>query len=63
MKFAAIVGTNADFSYNRLLLQYMKKHFKQLADIDVLEINQLPEFDQDLPMRNSPWPFGNSSRL
>ncbi len=49
MKFAAIVGTNADFSYNRILLQYMKKHFKQLADIEVLEINQLPAFDQDLP--------------
>ncbi|WP_243676915.1 NADPH-dependent FMN reductase [Secundilactobacillus collinoides] len=49
MKIAAIVGTNADFSYNRLLLKYMKKHFKQLADIDVLEIAQLPAFDQDQP--------------
>lgn len=47
MRIAAIVGTNADFSYNRLLLKYMKKHFKQLADIDVLEIAQLPAFDQD----------------
>ena len=33
MKILAFVGTNADFSYNRLLLRFMKKHFKQMADI------------------------------
>lgn len=65
MKIAAIVGTNADFSYNRLLLKYMKKHFKQLADIDVLEIAQLPAFDQDQPYEEQSmevWKFKQTVR-
>ncbi|MCI1983563.1 MAG: NAD(P)H-dependent oxidoreductase [Bifidobacteriaceae bacterium] len=47
MKLTAIVGTNADFSYNRLLLQFMRKHFWQLADIEILEVSQLPAFTED----------------
>lgn len=48
MKLTAIVGTNADFSYNRLLLQFMKRHFWQLADIEILEVSQLPAFTEDI---------------
>ena len=49
MKLVAIVGTNADFSYNRILLQYMKWHFRMAADIEILEVKQLPPFNEDLP--------------
>lgn len=49
MKLAAIVGTNAKLSYNRKLLYFMKKHFKQAADIEVIEIGDLPPFAKDVP--------------
>lgn len=49
MKLAAIVGTNAKLSYNRKLLYFMKKHFKQAADIEVVEIGDLPPFAKDIP--------------
>ena len=48
MKLVAIVGTNAELSYNRFLLQWMRTHFAGTADIDVLEIGQLPAFNEDL---------------
>lgn len=51
MKILALVGTNASFSYNRLLLKFMKKHFKQMADIEVCEISQLPPFSVDVPLK------------
>lgn len=50
MKILALVGTNANFSYNRLLLKFMKKHFKQMADIEIYEISQLPPFSVDVPL-------------
>ena len=50
MKILALVGTNADFSYNRILLKFMKKHFRQMADIEVSEISQLPAFGVDVPL-------------
>lgn len=46
MKFLAIVGTNSDRSTNRKLLQFMQKHFKTQADIEVQEIKDLPAFDE-----------------
>lgn len=46
MKFVGIVGTNAEFSFNRLLLQYMQKHFAETAEIEVLEIQDMPLFDE-----------------
>ncbi|MCG4778490.1 NADPH-dependent FMN reductase, partial [Eggerthella lenta] len=49
MKFVAIVGTNADFSYNRILLHFMKKHFWRMADIEIAEIKDLPAFSKDVP--------------
>lgn len=57
MKLVAIVGTNADFSYNRLLLQYMQKHFQAMADIKILEIDQLPAFSIDEPLDMKVWSF------
>lgn len=46
MKFIAIVGTNAKKSYNRKLLQFMKKHFESKAEIELLEITDVPMFNQ-----------------
>lgn len=48
MKFIAIVGTNASFSYNRKLLWYMKKHFNAQAQIEVVEITDVPLFCEDI---------------
>ncbi len=50
MKILALVGTNAKFSYNRILLKYMKKHFRQMADIEIYEISKLPPFSVDVPL-------------
>ncbi|WP_056987842.1 NAD(P)H-dependent oxidoreductase [Secundilactobacillus paracollinoides] len=46
MKLAAIVGTNADTSYNRTLLTYMQRYFAAEIDIDILEIKDLPLFNE-----------------
>ncbi|WP_390408966.1 NAD(P)H-dependent oxidoreductase [Lacticaseibacillus jixiensis] len=63
MKLTAIVGTNADFSYNRLLLQYMQKHFAQMADIQILEIDQLPPFSVDTPQDMAVWKFKKAVQM
>lgn len=41
-KFIAIVGSNSKKSTNRELLKYMKKHFQATAEIELLEIKDLP---------------------
>lgn len=46
MKFIGIVGTNSDRSTNRLLLQFIQKHFSDKAEIEVCEIKELPAFDE-----------------
>lgn len=46
MKLVAIVGTNSDRSTNQKLLKFMQKHFSDKADIEVLEIKQLPAFNE-----------------
>lgn len=46
MKLAAIVGTNAPQSYNRKLLQYMQRHFSAQVEIEVLEIDGIPLFNE-----------------
>ncbi|MGF3065991.1 NADPH-dependent FMN reductase [Facklamia sp. P12950] len=45
MKLVGIVGSNAEFSSNRLLLQYIKRHFAEYFELEILEINQIPMFD------------------
>ncbi len=53
MKYLAIVGTNSDVSTNRMLLQFMQKHFLSRAEIELYEIKALPAFnepeDSDIP--------------
>ncbi len=46
MKLVAIVGTNSERSTNRKLLRFIAKHFADKADIDILEIKDLPAFDE-----------------
>lgn len=46
MKLVAIVGTNSGRSTNRKLLQFMAKHFANQAEIELLEIKNLPAFNE-----------------
>ena len=46
MKLIAIVGTNSKKSTNRQLLQYMQTHFADKADIELVEIKDLPVFNK-----------------
>ena len=48
MNFIGIVGTNASFSYNRKLLWYMKRRFKDQATIEIQEIADIPLFSEDI---------------
>jgi len=41
-----IVGTNSDQSTNRMLLQFIQKHFKEQANIELCEIKDLPPFNK-----------------
>lgn len=46
MKLIAIVGTNAEKSYNRRLLHYIEKHFVDKAEIEIAEIANIPLFNE-----------------
>lgn len=54
MKLVAITGTNAKHSYNRLLLQFMAKHFANKAEIEILDIDQVPMFNETDDQTDSP---------
>lgn len=45
-KFIGIVGTNSDHSTNRQLLQFMKNHFSSKAEIEIVEIKDMPVFNK-----------------
>ena len=46
MKFIGLVGTNSKRSTNRQLLQYIQKHFADKAEIELVEIRDLPVFNK-----------------
>ncbi|HEM3485158.1 NADPH-dependent FMN reductase [Streptococcus suis] len=46
MKLLGLVGTNSARSTNRKLLQYIKQHFADKADIELVEIKDLPVFNK-----------------
>ncbi|WP_407891669.1 NADPH-dependent FMN reductase [Lacticaseibacillus sp. N501-2] len=48
MKFVAIVGSNANHSVNRQLLQFMQRHFDQ-DQLDLVEIKDFPMFNENHP--------------
>lgn len=53
MKIVGIVGTNAETSYNRLLLNFIAEHFKKEIDVEVLDIDEVPMFNQSDDQTNS----------
>ncbi|WP_119327080.1 NAD(P)H-dependent oxidoreductase [Companilactobacillus musae] len=53
MKLVGIAGSIADQSYNRTLLNFIAKHFEGLVDVEVLDINDVPMFNQDNDQTNS----------
>lgn len=46
LKIAAIAGSNANHSYNRMLLEFIARHFSN-DDIDVIDIRQVPMFNEN----------------
>lgn len=51
LKFIGLVGTNSKKSTNRQLLQYMQKHFAEKAEIELIEIKDLPIFNKPADMQ------------
>lgn len=54
MKFIGIVGTNARKSYNCQLLTYMQTHFQDQAEIEILELTDVPMFNESQDQTDSP---------
>lgn len=46
MKLIGIVGSTATASYNRQLLHYIQTHFSHLFELELLEIQDIPFFNQ-----------------
>ncbi len=46
LKIAAIAGSNANHSYNRMLLEFIARHFSD-DNIDVIDIRQVPMFNEN----------------
>lgn len=46
MKFVGIVGSNAEKSYNRKLLHFIKTKYKDLFELEIIEIKDIPLFNQ-----------------
>lgn len=50
-KIIGLVGTNSIKSTNRQLLQFIQKHFDDKAEIELLEIKDLPMFNKPKDMK------------
>ena len=50
-KLIGLVGTNSDHSTNRMLLQFIQKHFAGKAEIEIVEIKDLPIFNKPADMQ------------
>lgn len=46
LNLIGLVGTNSDQSTNRMLLQFIQKHFADKANIELFEIKNLPAFNK-----------------
>lgn len=51
VKLIGLVGTNSEHSTNRQLLQFMSKYFADQAEIDVVEIKEIPIFNKPTEIR------------
>lgn len=47
MKLIGIVGTNAQKSYNRILLKFIKEHFSDKFELEVCDIKDIPLFNEN----------------
>jgi chromate reductase, NAD(P)H dehydrogenase (quinone) len=50
MKIAAIVGSLRADSYNMRIARFMQEHFKDKLDIEIVRIDELPFFNQDIEL-------------
>lgn len=47
MKFVAMVGSIYENSVNKKLIEFVKREFSELCDIEILDIRDVPLFNQD----------------
>lgn len=47
MKLIGIAGSIAEKSYNRLLLQFIERNYQDIIDLEIIDIDNVPLFDQD----------------
>lgn len=52
MKLVAIAGSIAEDSYNKKLVNFMAKAYSDVANIEVLSLDQVPLFDRDLSYKD-----------
>ncbi|WP_257347005.1 NADPH-dependent FMN reductase [Pseudalkalibacillus decolorationis] len=50
MKVVAIVGSTRNESYNLKLTKYIQEKYKERLDIEILNIRDLPHYDQDIEL-------------
>ncbi|HBF74460.1 MAG TPA: NADPH-dependent FMN reductase, partial [Lactobacillus sp.] len=54
VKLVAIAGSIGEQSYNRMLLEFIRDHFKKTVDIEILDINDVPMFNEDEDHNDNP---------
>ena len=47
LKIAAIAGSNANHSYNRMLLEFIAKQYQDTDEVDVIDIRDVPMFNEN----------------
>lgn len=47
VKLVGIAGSIGDQSYNRMLLEFIRNHFKKSVEIEILDISKVPMFNED----------------
>lgn len=47
LKIAAIAGSNANHSYNRMLLEFIAKQYQDTDEVDVIDIRNIPMFNEN----------------
>ena len=53
LKIAAIAGSNANHSYNRMLLEFIAKQYQDTDEVDVIDIRDVPMFNENYKGRAS----------
>ena len=48
MKIVALVGSIRNDSYNLKLARYIQKRYQEHFDLDILNIKEIPFYDQDI---------------